>query len=68
LLPEIPDLALPISIVLPPEGCRFAGDKLKHGMCEELQRFSIEFCASFVQRLSKDVKKCGDSDGGFMEK
>jgi len=37
LLSEIPDLALSVSIVLPPpEGCRFAGGKLKHGMCEEL--------------------------------
>ena len=35
------------------EGCRFAGDKLNHGICEELRRFSKEFFVSGVQRLSQ---------------
>ena len=39
------------------QGCYFTGDKLKHGVCEELQRFSIEFCVSGVQRLSQGFQE-----------
>jgi hypothetical protein len=45
----------PLKIAL--RGCGFAGDKLKHGMGEELRRFSREFCGSGVQRFTQRLLK-----------
>jgi histone-lysine N-methyltransferase SETMAR len=50
-------------------GRRFADDdELKHSVREELRRFSKEFYATGIQRLTQRWKKCVDNEGDFVEK
>jgi histone-lysine N-methyltransferase SETMAR len=47
-------------------GRRFADDELKHSVREELRRFSIEYYATGIKRLTKRWKKCVDNEINFV--
>jgi hypothetical protein len=50
-------------------GRRFADDsELKHNVRAELQRFSKDFCATSIERLTQSWKKCVSNEGHFVEK